>query len=134
MEPRKKVVRFHPALDILLLREVISINPDSRQTWDLAHRNINAALQQQRPDCCVTLRTCRDRLRTLRDAHRRGDSSSVACARMAGLLTLCWGAYASTASFSWGSTFFVSIFSIVLIIFSAASFSLSQFSSLNSSS
>ena len=74
MEPGKKVIRFHPALDILLLREVISINPDSRQTWDLAHRNINQALKQ---DCCVMLRTCRDRLKTLTDAHRRGEMESL---------------------------------------------------------
>ena len=73
----EKSVRFRPAYDILLLREVVSVNPDSRATWDLATGNVKAAIHAQNSSHHVTLRACRDRLKTLLTAHRKAEKVSL---------------------------------------------------------
>ena len=68
-----KSIRFFPGLDILLLREVIALRPSVKVAWEAVHRNVNTALQNIRPEGCVTLRACKDRIRTLQEAYRKNE-------------------------------------------------------------
>ena len=72
-----RVIRFYPALDILLLREVISIGMESALNWDKIHQNILQALTSARPGCYVSARACRARLQTLQEAHAKEEMNSL---------------------------------------------------------
>ncbi|XP_064652940.1 uncharacterized protein LOC135503328 [Lineus longissimus] len=72
----KKPTRFYPALDILLLREVVAVFPMENKTkWEKAQQNINRVIEDR--NIFVTLRACKDRLRHLTDLHRRDEISSL---------------------------------------------------------
>jgi hypothetical protein len=74
---KAKPIRFYPALDIFLLREMVARQPSSKVGWDTLHKNVNAALQQTNLNNYVTLRACKDRVRTLQEAHRKDEMNSL---------------------------------------------------------
>ena len=76
MTDDKKCVRFRPAYDILLLREVVAKQPEDKVSWDAVVQNVNVAIAEQQPGQAVTLRACKARLQTLMDAHRKDEMAS----------------------------------------------------------
>ena len=77
MTDEKKCVRFRPAYDILLLREVVAKQPEDKVSWDTVVQNVNVAIAENQPGQAVTLRACKARLRTLTDAHRKDEMASL---------------------------------------------------------
>ena len=77
MTDDKKCVRFRPAYDILLLREVVAKQPADKVSWDQVVANVNVAIAEQYPGQAVTLRACKTRLRTLTDAHRKDEMAAL---------------------------------------------------------
>ena len=71
MSDEKKFLRFKPAYDILLLREVVARQPENKQYWDEVVAAVNTAIGRQLPDQAVTLRACKCRLRTLTESHKK---------------------------------------------------------------
>ncbi len=77
MSDEKKFLRFKPAYDILLLREVVARQPDGKQTWEEVVASLNSAISGHLPGMSVTLRACRCRLRTLVESHKKEEMASL---------------------------------------------------------
>ncbi|XP_064619491.1 DNA ligase 1-like [Lineus longissimus] len=56
---------------------MVARQPSSKAAWDALHKNVNTALQQQKANHYVTLRACKDRVRTLQEAHRKNEMNSL---------------------------------------------------------
>ena len=54
MTDDKKCIRFRPAYDILLLREVVAKQPEDKVSWDAVVQNVNVAIAEQQPGQAVT--------------------------------------------------------------------------------
>ena len=72
--------RFYPALDIILIKEVISYNPYScekiqaQKQWERIMEMVNSSLPNNKR---VTLRACKDRTKTLLKAHKAAEMQSL---------------------------------------------------------
>lgn len=70
--------RFYPALDISLLKEVLAVNPygsdKNTKEWESIVSNVNSTLPHHKN---VTLRSCKDRLKTLLKAHQKAEMQSL---------------------------------------------------------
>ncbi|XP_064638439.1 uncharacterized protein LOC135494419 [Lineus longissimus] len=69
--------RFFPALDILLLRALVAVQPTTKPPWDEVHQHVNTALTEVKRDSFVTLRACKDRVKTLQEAHTKDELKSL---------------------------------------------------------
>lgn len=71
-------LRFYPALDIVLLKEVLAVDPYrlDRNTaeWEKIATNVNSSLTGTKK---VSVRGCKDRMKTLLKAHRRAEMMSL---------------------------------------------------------
>ena len=76
-EVKVRVVRFYPALDIMLLWELISTGLESALDRDKIHQNILQALASARPGCYVSVRAWKGRLQTLQEAHAKEEMNSL---------------------------------------------------------
>ncbi|KAK6180680.1 hypothetical protein SNE40_008685 [Patella caerulea] len=70
-------VRFWPALDILLLKEVISKRPNDSKSWESVAKSVNEVLQIIRPNSQVSVRACRSRKQDLLQKFKKDELSSL---------------------------------------------------------
>ncbi|XP_033626256.1 uncharacterized protein LOC117289300 isoform X3 [Asterias rubens] len=74
-----KPIRFYPELDIVLLKEVVAVNPchlqgaKTHRKWETILSNVNSTLLNKK----VSLRACKDRMKTLLKAHRQAEMMSL---------------------------------------------------------
>ncbi|XP_071785675.1 uncharacterized protein [Asterias amurensis] len=74
-----KPIRFYPELDIVLLKEVVAVNPchlqgaKTHRKWETILSNVNSTLHNKK----VSLRACKDRMKTLLKAHRQAEMMSL---------------------------------------------------------
>ena len=74
-----KFIRFNPAIDIHMLREVVALNPynDARK-WQKVAENLNATVSKIRPDAKkFTERSMRDRITVLLQTFIKQDMESL---------------------------------------------------------
>jgi hypothetical protein len=77
---KKLPSRFFPALDIVLLREVVAKQlPSTKTEWEAIHTNVNSALQKIKgcENSYVTQTASKDRLKTLQVAHKKDEMNSL---------------------------------------------------------
>ena len=75
---KKISTRFYPALDIVLLKQVLADWPvNETRKWEALTNKINEALVMVRPDGTVTVRGCKDRLRELLVAFKADELASL---------------------------------------------------------
>ncbi|XP_064617313.1 uncharacterized protein LOC135481418 [Liolophura sinensis] len=71
-------LRFYPALDIVLLKEVLAVDPyrldRNTEEWEKISTNVNSSLTGTKK---VSVRGCKDGMKTLLKAHRRAEMMSL---------------------------------------------------------
>ena len=71
----KKCCRFYPAMDNLLLRQILADWPNIK--WETIEKKLNEAMVTVRPDSLVTARGCKDRYKKLMAAYRSEELASL---------------------------------------------------------
>ncbi|XP_038070237.1 uncharacterized protein LOC119740343 [Patiria miniata] len=75
---KKSSTRFYPALDILVLKQVLADWPiGDTKKWETLTQKLNEAVRLMRPDGQVTMRGCKDRFRKLLSAFKADELASL---------------------------------------------------------
>lgn len=74
----KKFVRFRPGIDILLLREVLTLRPKKPKDWEKVLKNLNEGLNIECPGSAIkALTNCQKRFKDLMKAFKSEEMESL---------------------------------------------------------